>query len=78
MLAAFLKDINFSLIVLDEAQCVSSWGPNYCVVYKELEKVRDVFPGTPILALTSSPCPQVRDDIISNFKMEYKQYHLFV
>lgn len=61
--------MDIKLIVVDEAHCVSEWGHDYRVIYKQVDKIRNMFPNAPLLALTSSPSPPVRNDIISHFKM---------
>lgn len=67
-----LKALDFTLIVIDEAHCVSAWGCDLRNTYREINYVKDMFPNATLLALTSSPSPQVRSDIVRNFKMKLK------
>ncbi len=60
----FLCSITLSLIAVDEAHCISMWGHNFRPEYRELRTIHERFPSVPIIALTATAIPQVRDDII--------------
>ena len=62
MLAA-LGGLDLRLIAIDEAHCVSQWGPAFRPEYEALERLRDIYPGTPIAALTATADAITRDDI---------------
>lgn len=52
-----------SLIAVDEAHCISQWGYDFRPAYLEIEKLRELLPETPIIALTATATPKVRKDI---------------
>jgi len=54
------------LVAVDEAHCISQWGPNFRVEYSHLGRIRQEVPGVPLMALTASATPRVRQDIIRN------------
>jgi ATP-dependent DNA helicase RecQ len=64
MLAAAAR-LRPSLIAVDEAHCISQWGPAFRPEYADLARLKERFPETPIAALTATADPITRDDIAS-------------
>ncbi len=62
MLAAVAK-LSPRLFAIDEAHCISQWGPAFRPEYADLGRLRDIFPGVPIAALTATADRITRDDI---------------
>lgn len=65
-----LRLFNTSLIVVDEAHCISQWGYDFRPSYLRIASLRKMFPAVPILALTASATPEVIDDIATRLKMK--------
>jgi RecQ family ATP-dependent DNA helicase len=64
------KEKLLNRIVVDEAHCVSQWGHDFRADYLQLRKLRQLFPGVPILALTATATEEVRIDIINQLNMK--------
>ena len=64
-----LAAANPALFVVDEAQCVSSWGHDFRPDYLRLRQVIDRLGRPPVLALTASAAAPVRADIIARLGM---------
>ena len=62
MLSAIEK-IGPALFAIDEAHCISQWGPSFRPEYEELRSLKTRFPQTPIIALTATADALTRDHI---------------
>ncbi len=54
-----------SLMVVDEAHCISEWGHDFRPEYLRLGAVADALGRPPVLALTATASPPVRDEIVA-------------
>ena len=63
-------EIKISLIAIDEAHCVSSWGHDFRPDYLEISYIRNLVPDAVMLALTATATDQVRKDIVQNLNMK--------
>ena len=64
-----LHEIDISLIVVDEAHCISQWGYDFRPSYLRIATLRKQLPDVPILALTASATPLVANDICEKLSM---------
>lgn len=71
---ARLQKMDISLIAIDESHCISQWGYDFRPSYLKLEKLRDLLPGIPVLALTATATPEVVKDIQQ--KLKFKKEHV--
>ncbi len=62
MLSA-IADLPLKLIVIDEAHCVSQWGPAFRPEYEDLSRLKDLFPDLPIAAFTATADQVTRQDV---------------
>ncbi|WP_113652641.1 RecQ family ATP-dependent DNA helicase [Pedobacter namyangjuensis] len=68
--------MNVNLIAIDEAHCISQWGYDFRPPYLKIKELREIHPDKPVLALTATATPFVREDIIK--KLELKDAKVFV
>lgn len=72
---AELRTWQVSLIVVDEAHCISQWGYDFRPSYLRIADLRDIFPDVPVLALTASATPDVVADIADKLRMRAHTVH---
>jgi ATP-dependent DNA helicase RecQ len=51
------------LLAVDEAHCISEWGPDFRPAYRRLAEAADLMGRPPVVALTATATPEVRRDI---------------
>ena len=56
-------------LVVDEAHCISTWGPDFRADYLKLSQFMEKFPLLPVLCLTSTAPEKVREDIITRLHL---------
>jgi len=66
----FFRDLDISLIAIDEAHCVSQWGHEFRRDYTRLGELKNIFVNTPFLALTATADARTRIDIIQQLRLE--------
>src|SRR6202047_1985712 len=74
--AAWLKRLPLSFFAIDEAHCISEWGHEFRPEYRQLSKLRELFPGHPIAAFTASATQRVRHDIIEQLRLRDPHKHI--
>ncbi|MCB1048954.1 MAG: DNA helicase RecQ [Acidobacteria bacterium] len=60
-----LERVDLSFIAIDEAHCISQWGHDFRPEYRNLNRIRSLFPDLGIHAFTATATPQVQSDILS-------------
>ncbi len=74
MLAAISR-LPVSLIAIDEAHCVSQWGPSFRPDYANLGDLSRRFPDVPVAAMTATADEETRRDIeIQLFKGKHRTF----
>ena len=66
---SFLLSLDISLIAIDEAHCISEWGHEFRKDYRNLKFLKSIFIGVPIIALTATATPKVKDDILKQLNL---------
>ncbi|MGQ1910011.1 RecQ family ATP-dependent DNA helicase [Marinifilum sp. RC60d5] len=69
----FLKEIPVSLMVVDEAHCISEWGHNFRPDYLKLPDYRNEFKAKQVLLLTATATPKVIEDMSKKFAIPKEQ-----
>lgn len=65
----FLSTISINFFVVDEAHCVSEWGHEFREDYRQLHRLRDLFPTVPIAAFTATATHFVEQDILTQLRL---------
>uniref|UniRef100_A0AAR2LBZ5 DNA 3'-5' helicase n=1 Tax=Pygocentrus nattereri TaxID=42514 RepID=A0AAR2LBZ5_PYGNA len=63
------RSIGLSLIAVDEAHCISHWGHDFRGAYRDLGVLKRCLPDVPIVALTATASPSIRDDIVRSLRL---------
>src|ERR1043165_4909697 len=70
---AALQQIPISLVAVDEAHCISTWGHDFRTDYLRLRSVIKSLGQVQTLALTATATPYVRSDIIQQLGLNHPQ-----
>jgi ATP-dependent DNA helicase RecQ len=60
-----LTNVRVALFVVDEAHCISQWGHDFRPAYLSLGEAVRALGSPPVLALTATAPPKVKDDILA-------------
>lgn len=74
---SYLKQVNVSLFVIDEAHCISQWGHEFRPAYFKLNRVIELLQNPPILALSATATTYVQEDIIKSLKRQEIIKHIY-
>ncbi len=67
---------NISLIAIDEAHCISSWGHDFRPAYTQLGYLKNRHPETPVIALTATADKATRQDICEQLNIPHARKHI--
>jgi ATP-dependent DNA helicase RecQ len=67
--AEWLRGVAVSFFAIDEAHCISEWGHDFRPEYRQLSRLRELFPERPIAAFTASATQRVRHDIVEQLRL---------
>ncbi len=68
---SYVYKMSISMIVIDEAHCISTWGHDFRPQYRRIVKLLNAIPqNTPVLALTATANKRVEADILAQMGAE--------
>jgi ATP-dependent DNA helicase RecQ len=65
-----LESLDLRLVAVDEAHCISEWGHDFRPSYRNLAGLKRRFKAIPVLALTATATPHVKNDIIEQLALK--------
>ena len=65
------RELSISLVAVDEAHCISQWGPDFRPSYLRIPEFLEQLPRRPVVsAYTATATPAVRQDILQNLRLQ--------
>ena len=65
----FFRKSKISFYAIDEAHCISEWGHDFRPEYRKLRDIINNIGKAPVIALTATATPKVRQDIMKNLQI---------
>jgi len=66
---AVVQSLEWQLLAVDEAHCISQWGHDFRPDYSRLGQLREILGSPTTLALTATATPTVQEDILRQLQM---------
>ncbi|XP_014740421.1 PREDICTED: Werner syndrome ATP-dependent helicase isoform X6 [Sturnus vulgaris] len=67
------QTVGITLIAVDEAHCISEWGHDFRSSFRNLGSLKKTLPSVPIIALTATASPSIREDIVKCLNLRNPQ-----
>ncbi|NXD02247.1 WRN helicase, partial [Certhia familiaris] len=67
------QTVGITLIAVDEAHCISEWGHDFRNSFRSLGLLKETLPSVPIIALTATASPSIREDIVKCLNLRNPQ-----
>ena len=64
-----LQQINVHTFAMDEAHCISHWGHDFRPEYRQMSRIKEIFPKASLHAYTATATESVRKDICKQLNM---------
>ena len=64
-----MNQVGVRSVAIDEAHCISHWGHDFRPEYRQLGRLRELFPGATVHAYTATATERVRDDIVAQLRL---------
>jgi ATP-dependent DNA helicase RecQ len=68
--------IGIAGFAIDEAHCVSEWGHDFRPEYRQLSRIRQLYPDVPMIGLTATATERVREDIAQQLQLKNPYIHV--
>lgn len=67
---SLLQQIDVQTFAIDEAHCISQWGHDFRTEYRQLKKIKELFPRASVHAYTATATDDVRADIVKQLGLK--------
>src|SRR5947209_11522366 len=64
-----LQQAGVRTFAIDEAHCISHWGHDFRPEYRQLNRLKELFPGAAVHAYTATATERVRGDIVAQLNL---------
>ncbi|KFZ65178.1 Werner syndrome ATP-dependent helicase, partial [Antrostomus carolinensis] len=73
LLQNLYQTVGITLIAVDEAHCISEWGHDFRNSFRSLGALKKALPSVPIVALTATASPSIREDVVHCLNLKNPQ-----